>query len=116
MKNTKKILALVLCLMMAAVMLVSCGKSIKGEWVLVDALGNGSTGLYLDMGFDVEVEFTKDEMIMTISYMGESEELREDCKIKSDRIIFDEGYEKYEIDGDTLTLYEATETLIFKRK
>ena len=116
MKNTKKIFGLVLCLMMAAVMLVSCGKSIKGEWVLVDTRGNGPTGQYLDMGADVEVEFTKDEMILTVTFMGYSEDIRMDCEIKSDKIIVNGASEKYEIDGDTLTLYEATETLIFERK
>lgn len=90
--------------------------SIFGKWVLVDTVGDGPTGQYFDMGATVEVEFVENEMILTVSIWGYTESVNMPCEIEADQIVFEGVPEKYEIEGNTLTLYEATETLIFERK
>lgn len=90
--------------------------SIIGKWNLVETVGEGPTGQYFDMGAEVEVEFTETEMILTVSIFGYTESVNIPIEIKADQIVFEDVAEMYEIEGNTLTLYEATETLIFERK
>jgi len=121
MKNLKKILSLVLCLMMAAVLLTGCSKSLKGEWELVDASDDEMREMIEEGYGSASLEFTKDEVTMTIKEGKYSESDTADYEVDGDKIIIkhDGGYEQeweYKIKGKKLTISFDGEELIFERK
>ena len=124
MKNLKKIVALVLCLLMATVMLTGCKKSIVGEWELdsVDS-SSGNSDLMLSvamiksMGASMDFEFTEDEMITRATVFGISNSETMKYELDGDKIVFEDGTElTYKLSGKKLTLSDGVDTLILKRK
>ena len=124
MKNLKKIVALVLCLLMATVMLTGCKKSIVGEWELDSVDSNSSNSdlmlgiaMMKSMGATMDFEFTEDEMIMRATMWGISESETMKYELDGNKIVFEDGAElTYKLSGKKLTLSDGVDTLILKRK
>lgn len=119
MKNLKKILSLVLCLMMAAVLLTSCGKSLKGEWELVDVKSEyveDGAALLKGMGVSMVLEFTDDEVITKTSAYGQTETETAEYEFDGDTLTIDDDEIEFELKGKKLTLKMGDEEMIFKRK
>ena len=120
MKNLKKILSLVLCLMMAAVLLTSCSKSLKGTWELVDA----DDEEMMEADVSMIMEFTKDEVTLTIKEGRYSESDTAEYEVDDDKIIVKHDYDgyiyeeewEYKIKGNKLTLITEGGEMTFKRK
>lgn len=119
MKNLKKILALVLCLMMAAVLLTGCSKSLKGTWELVDIKSEyveDGEALIKGMGIKMTLTFTDDEVTTKTTAYGETKEETDEYEVDGDKLIIDGEEIEYEIKGKKLTLKNDDEEMIFKRK
>ena len=95
MKNLARILALALVVIMT-LSLVGCGTAskFKGEWA----------GEILGMEFTME--FGKDELTTTISYMGEEESNTVDYEVKGDKLYIDDEEVEYEFDGRKTLILE----------
>lgn len=116
MKNLKKIVSLVLCLMIAAVLLTSCSKSLKGEWELVDIKVEGiEDGAALLKGM-VVLEFTEDEVITRTSVVGQSDEETAEYEFDGDTLIIGGDETEFELKGKKLTLKLGNDEMVFKRK
>jgi len=124
MKNLKKIVALVLCLLMATVMLTGCKKSIVGEWELDSVDSNSSNSdlmlgiaMMKSMGATMDFEFTEDEMIMRATVWGVSQSETMEYELDGNKIVFSDGATlTYKLSGKKLTLSDGVDTLILKRK
>jgi len=116
MKNLKKILALVLCLMMAAVLLTGCSKSLKGTWELVDSSDEDMIEDMKEEDGAMIFEFTKDEVTITIKDGKRSTSMTTEYEA-DDGVLTIEGEDiDYEIKGKKLILSNDGEELIFERK
>ena len=121
MKNLKKILALVLCLMMAMVLLTSCGGSIEGEWELEDIKGVGvddEMKMLKELGGSIIFVFDDGEVTMKMSLMDESMSETGEYEIKGNQISIDGAdFVDFKVSGKKLTISVEDEgQLIFKRK
>ena len=120
MKNLKKIMSLVLCLMMAAVLLTSCSKSLKGEWELVDSSDEDMIEEMKEADGAIILEFTKDEVTSTIKEGKRTQSSTVEYEVDDDKIILKhDGYEvewEYKIKGRKLTITYDGEEMIFERK
>jgi len=121
MKNLKKILALALCLMMAMVLLTSCGGSIEGEWELDDIKGadvDDEMKMFKEIGASITMKFEDGEVTMTVSLMGQSQSEHGEYEIDGNKISIDgDEFVEFKVSGNKLTIENGEGgKLIFKRK
>lgn len=121
MKNLKKILSLVLCLMMAMVLLTSCGGNIEGEWELDEIKGAGvdeEMEMLKEYGASITMKFEDGEVTMTVTFMGQSQSESGEYKIDGDKISIDgDDFVKFKVSGNKLTIDNGEGgKMILKRK
>ncbi len=122
MKRMTKLLAMLLCLLMALMLLTSCGgPNVVGEWKLTDVEGQGE---YVDEGFDMllmmggelTLEFDKKMMTLRASMWGEINEDSTEYQIKDGKLITEGSELTITVEGDTMTLSDGGGTMTLTRK
>lgn len=122
MKRMTKLLAMLLCLLMALMLLTSCGgPNVVGEWKLTDVEGHGE---FVDEGFDMlllmggelTLEFDKKMMTLRASMWGETNEDSTEYQIKDGKLITEGSELTITVEGDTMTLSDGGGTMTLTRK
>ena len=122
MKRMTRLLAMLLCLLMALMLLTSCGgPNIVGEWKLTDVEGHGE---FVDEGFDMlllmggelTLEFDKKVITLRASMWGETKEESTEYQIKDGKLITEGSELTITVEGDRMTLSDGSGTMILTRK
>lgn len=122
MKRMTKLLAMLLCLLMALILLTSCGgPNVVGEWKLTDVEGHGE---FVDEGFDMllltggelTLEFDKKVMTLRASMWGETKEDSTEYQIKDGKLITEGSELTITVEGNTMTLSDGGGTMTLTRK